>query len=187
MLSARGLAVQVGYQAFDAGQLRRYRAAVDGAAGEELDEVLAALHRDGLVPDGVPALAGRPRGCPRGPPAAAAAAAARACTSTARGRRASGSRTGEALERVRAAWRAARPLADWLDGARRAAEQVGAPRRPPDAARRTTEAPQRSKAVIHRWSDAHRSSPGTAPVAGAQPIMGGRTANSHPASTACAP
>src|SRR6476619_4273998 len=64
VLSAQGLAVQVGHQVFDAGQLRRYRAAVVGPAGEALDEVLAALRRDDLVPDGVPALARRPRGCP---------------------------------------------------------------------------------------------------------------------------
>ena len=43
-----------------------------------------------------------------------------------------------------------------------------------------------SKAVSHRWSNRPVVAL-TAPVAGAPPIMGGRTANSHPASTACAP
>ena len=46
------------------GQLRRYREAVDGPAGEALEEVLGALRRDDLVPGEVPALTGRPRGYP---------------------------------------------------------------------------------------------------------------------------
>ena len=64
MLSVQGLTVQVGYQVFDPGQLRRYREAVDGPAGEALEEVLGALRRDDLVPGDVPALTGRPRGYP---------------------------------------------------------------------------------------------------------------------------
>lgn len=131
LLSTRGLSVQVGYQVFEPVQLRRYRAAVDGAAGEELVAVLAALHGGGLAPDGVPALTGRPRGCPRDHP--------RLPLMRLQGLHVDRAwpagdwlGTGEVLERVRAAWRAARPLAQWLDGhvgprAERPGRSAGAP------------------------------------------------------------
>jgi uncharacterized protein (DUF2461 family) len=113
VLSVRGLAVQVGYQIFDAGQLRRYRMAVDGAPGRDLEATLVALRRDELVPDGVPALVGRPRGCPPDHP--------RLHLLRLRGLYVDRSwaagdwlQTDDALERVRWAWRTARPLADWL-------------------------------------------------------------------------
>jgi hypothetical protein len=114
VLSARGLAVQVGYQVFDAGQLRRYRAAVDGEAGGDLEATLAALRVDELVPDGVLSLVGRPRGCPPDHP--------RLPLMRLRGMHVDRAwpagewlQSGDALERVRVAWRAARPLAEWLD------------------------------------------------------------------------
>jgi len=114
LLSTRGLAVQVGYRLFDAGQLRRYREAVDGAPGEELVAVLAALHGEGLVPADVPALRTRPRRCPPDHP--------RLPLMRLRGLHVERLwppgdwlATGEAVDLVRAAWRAARPLADWLD------------------------------------------------------------------------
>ena len=146
VLSAQGLAVQVGHQVFDAGQLRRYREAVAGPPGEALDAVLAALRRDDLVPDGVPALAGRPRGYPADHP--------RLSLLRWRGLHvdcawSAGEWLGteEPLRRVAAAWRAARPLADWLEahvGPReRSAHRAGRPTCP-----RTTETPQRSTAVI---------------------------------------
>ena len=113
VLSASGLAVQVGYQVFVAEQLRRYRAAVDDAPGADLEAILAALRRDELVPDGVPALVGRPRGCPPDHP--------RLHLLRLRGMHVDRCwpaggwlQTDGALERVRSAWRAARPLADWL-------------------------------------------------------------------------
>jgi uncharacterized protein (DUF2461 family) len=113
VLSACGLAVQVGYQIFDAGQLRRYRTAVDDAPGDDLEAILAALRRNELVPVGVPALIGRPRGCPADHP--------RLHLLRLRGMHVDRSwqaggwlQTGDALERVRSAWRAARPLAEWL-------------------------------------------------------------------------
>jgi uncharacterized protein (DUF2461 family) len=134
VLSVAGLAVQVGYQVFDAAQLRRYRAAVDGAAGEALDEVLAALRRDELVPDGVLALTGRPRGCPTDHPLLHLLRM--------RGLHVDRSwpagewlGTPEPLERVRRAWRAARPLADWL------AAHVGPREEPVSGARRAPAAP----------------------------------------------
>jgi uncharacterized protein (DUF2461 family) len=114
VLSARGLAVQIGYRRFDREQLRRYRAAVEGAAGEQLVTVLAGLHEQGLVPDGVPALRGRPRQCPHDHP--------RLPLVRLLGLHVDRSwpagdwlATGEAVDRVRATWRAAHPLADWLD------------------------------------------------------------------------
>jgi hypothetical protein len=135
VLSVQGLAVQVGYQVFDAAQRRRYRAAVDGAVGAELEDVLGALRAGpGLVPDGVPALTGRPRGCapdhPRLP-------LLRLCGLHVDRAWPAGDwlGTAEPLERVRGAWRAARPLADWLDvhvGPRDAGRQPEADHAPPD-------------------------------------------------------
>jgi uncharacterized protein (DUF2461 family) len=115
ILSVMGLAVQVGYQVFDAGQLRRYRAAVDDpGTGADLEAVLEAVRRDGLVPDGVRSLTTRPRGCPRDHP--------RLWLMRLRGLHVdrswpAGDWLGSTVvvDRVRAAWRAARPLADWLD------------------------------------------------------------------------
>jgi hypothetical protein len=99
---------------FDAGQLRRYRAAVDTAAGEKLDGVLAGLREDGLAPTDLPALTGRPRGCPADHP--------RLHLVRLRGLHVDRTwpagawlQTGDALVRVRAAWRAGGPLADWLN------------------------------------------------------------------------
>jgi uncharacterized protein (DUF2461 family) len=128
VLSTRGLAVQVGYQRFDREQLRRYRRAVDGEPGEVLVAVLAALHGDSLVPAEVSALTGRPRTCPRDHPRLPLM-------------RLLGLQvervwppgewlgTGEPLTRVGAAWRAARPLADWLDAhvGRRTEQRGGVP------------------------------------------------------------
>jgi uncharacterized protein (DUF2461 family) len=149
VLAARGLSVQVGYQAFDPGQLRRYRAAVDGGSGGQLVGVLAALHREGLSPDGVPALRGRPRGCPRDHP--------RLPLMRLRGLHVDRAwpagawlATGEALDRVRGAWRAARPLADWLDAhvGRRTEQRPG--RRPPAEPSRTAGDPGTEGAPVHR-------------------------------------
>jgi uncharacterized protein (DUF2461 family) len=156
VLSARGLAVQVGYQIFDGVQLRRYRTAVDGAAGETLVDVLARLQDDGLAPDGVRALVGRPRGCPRDHP--------RLPLMRLRGLHVDREwpagdwlATVEALNRVRAAWRAARPLADWLDahvGPR--VEPVGVRRMPLGAA----DGPAAAGTADH--GAAHRSLPADA-------------------------
>jgi uncharacterized protein (DUF2461 family) len=131
VLSAQGLVVQVGYQVFDTGQLRRYREAVSGPAGEALEEVLTALGRDDLVPDGVLALARRPRGCPADHP--------RLRLLRWRGLHVDRAwsagewlGTQEPLRRIAVAWRAARPLADWLAAHVGPREPIGAPRRPPD-------------------------------------------------------
>jgi hypothetical protein len=126
VLSTRGLAVQIGYRIFDPAQLRRYRAAVDGAAGEELVDVLARLHGAGLVPDGVPALVERPRGRPRDHPRLPLMRL-RALHVDRTWPAGAWLETAEPLDRVRDAWRAAGPLADWLD------RHVG-PRAEPDGA-----------------------------------------------------
>jgi uncharacterized protein (DUF2461 family) len=115
VLSVTGLRVQVGWQMFDAGQLRRYRDAVDdGAAGQELVAALGAVRGSGLTPDDVVALVGRPRGVPPDHP--------RLALLRLRGLHVDRAwpaggwlATGEAVDRIRAAWRAARPVADWLD------------------------------------------------------------------------
>jgi uncharacterized protein (TIGR02453 family) len=113
VLSAQALVVRVGHYAFDGPQLRRYRAAVEGEPGAGLERVLSALG-EGLTLGEVPALARAPRGVapdhprigllrlralhvgrswPVGPWLA----------------------TPEPLARVAAAWRAAGPVAEWLD------------------------------------------------------------------------
>jgi uncharacterized protein (DUF2461 family) len=114
LLSTQGLAVQVGHRLFDTGQLRRYRQAVDGAPGEELVAVLATLHRDGLAPEDVAALRTRPRRCPRDHPRLPLMCL-RGLHVDRRWPAGDWLATGEAVDLVRAAWRAARPLADWLD------------------------------------------------------------------------
>ena len=93
VLAAGGLSVRVGYQVFDAGQLRRYRAAIDTTAGDKLDAVFAGLRKEGLAPVDVPALTGRPRGCPADHPRLHLLRL-RGFTSTGRGRRARGCRPG---------------------------------------------------------------------------------------------
>jgi uncharacterized protein (DUF2461 family) len=133
VLSVTGLAVQIGYQVFDPGQLRRYREAVDGPAGEALEEVLGALRRDDLVPGEVPMLTRGPRGIPADHP--------RLVLLRLRGLHVDRDwptgewlGTPEPLECVATAWRAARPLADWLDahvGPRD--DPAAAARRPPVA------------------------------------------------------
>lgn len=114
LLSPACLAVQVGYLLFDAGQLRRYRAAVDGDAGEELVAVLARLGDARLAPDDVAALATRPRGCPRDHPRLPLMRL-RALHVDRAWPVGDWLATPLVLDRVRDAWRAARPLADWLD------------------------------------------------------------------------
>lgn len=160
LLSTRGLAVQVGHPLFDAGQLRRYREAVDGAPGEELVAVLAALEGEGLAPADVAALRTRPRRCPgdhprlplmrlrglhvdRGWPAGDWLA------------------TGEAVDLVRVAWRAARPLADWLDAhVGRRTEGVGGGR--PAAAGSSAAAPSAEESSAEEPSAEARAAEETA-------------------------
>lgn len=115
VLSAGGLGVQVGPLVLDGSRLRRYRAGVDGPAGEELEHVLAGLREGpGLVPQPYRPLTGTPRGYPATHP--------RIGLLRQRGLQVGREwpagawlATPEPLERVRVTWRAAAPLAAWLD------------------------------------------------------------------------
>ena len=119
VLSAAALTVAAGHWEFDAGQLRRYRTAVDGEPGAELERVLTGLEAGlAVVPGHV--LTGSPRGIRPDHP--------RIGLLRHRGLQVGAVwpagpwlRTPEPLDRVRAAWRAARPLVTWLDA------HVGAP------------------------------------------------------------
>lgn len=115
VLAAAGLTVQAGPLVFDGGQLGRFREAVDGAPGAELEGVLARLREGaGLVAREHRPLVRAPRGYPGTHPRIALL----------RRRGLQVERTWQAgpwlgsaepLDRVRAAWRAAGPLARWLD------------------------------------------------------------------------
>ena len=193
VLSVTALAVTAGHWAFDGGQLRRYRDAVAGPAGEDLVAVFAGLGldptaalaesvrrpngpvpdgsvQDGSTPDGSVANGSVPNGLvpdglvPDGlvPDGLVSAASepfgglmldpGRPLTGTPRGFRADHPRiallryrglqvrwswpvgewlaTREPLERVRAAWRMATPVLEWLDTHVGPADPVPLPPRP---------------------------------------------------------
>ncbi len=125
-LSPTALTVTAGHWRFDRGQLQRYRAAVDGVpdaadaglgaadAGAELAEVLARLAADGLEPDPEAELRGTPRGWRADHPRIALARR-RGLQVVRRWPLGPWVSTPEPLERVRAGWRAAAPLVEWLD------------------------------------------------------------------------
>lgn len=113
VLSATALSVQVGRYAFDGPQLRAFRAAV-AERGAELRVVLDGLAATGLALGAIPTLQSRPRGIPADHPQLELL-------------RLKGMYVGaswpvgewlsrsEPLGRVAGAWRAARPLVEWLD------------------------------------------------------------------------
>jgi uncharacterized protein (DUF2461 family) len=112
VLSATALLVSAGHWSFDTGQLRRYRAAVDGPAGEELVHLLNGLH--GLAVDPGRVLVGNPRGFRSEHP--------RIGLLRHRGLQVTRSwpvgdwlGTREPLRRVQDAWRAAGPVVRWLE------------------------------------------------------------------------
>lgn len=109
VLSATALTTAVGHWAFDTGQLRRYRAAVLGAPGEELPALLA-----GHVVDRARCLRGLPRGFTGQHPRLdlLRLLGLQVVTSRQAGAWLS---TAEPLEVVRTAWRAAAPVVAWLD------------------------------------------------------------------------
>jgi len=115
VLSGSGLAVTVGRFAFTGSALRRYREAVAEPAGEALVRALATAGAAGLELATVPTTARVPRGYPadhaRGELLRLRALQVRVTW-------AAGPWLGthEPLARIAGAWRAAAPLAAWLDG-----------------------------------------------------------------------
>ncbi|MEJ3655934.1 DUF2461 family protein [Actinomycetes bacterium KLBMP 9759] len=114
VLSATALSVRVGHYMFDAVQLRRFRAAVVEEPGAALQEALAAVAAAGLVPGDVPRLVSRPRGFRGEHPRMELL---RMLTVHVGRSWPAGPWLGtpEPLARVAGAWRAARPLVEWLD------------------------------------------------------------------------
>jgi hypothetical protein len=135
VLSATSLTASAGHWLFDPGQLRRFRAAVDGEPGGELEAVLADL--PGLTLDQTRRLAGRPRRCPATHPRIELLRH-RGLLVTKAWPVGEWLATAEPLHRVREAWRAAGPLVRWLDTHVGEAEPV-APR--PRVAPATTAVP----------------------------------------------
>lgn len=117
VLGATALTVRIGRYAFDGAQLRRYRDAVTGPAGQALDGVLAGIV-DGpgavLALGELPALRGTPRGFAADHPRIGLLRL-RALHVGRSWPVGSWLATPEPLERVTAAWRVAGPLVAWLD------------------------------------------------------------------------
>lgn len=127
VLGAAALSASAGHWSFDGGQLARFRRAVAGAEGEELEAVLAGLA--GFDVDDPDPLVGVPRGYPRDHP--------RTALLRHRGLQATRTwpvgpwlATAEPLDRIRDAWRAAGPLVEWLDRHVGSADAVPARPRP---------------------------------------------------------
>lgn len=128
VLTAGALTVSAGHWAFDAGQLRRFRAAVDGAPGAELERLLADPHGFD-VHRGRP-LSRAPRNWPPDHP--------RIALLRFRGLQLLRSwelgqwlESDEPYQRVTSAWRAALPVVGWLDEHVGPADPVIARPRPP--------------------------------------------------------
>ncbi|WP_232666252.1 DUF2461 family protein [Pseudonocardia sp. TRM90224] len=114
VLSATALTVRVGHYLFDAAQLRRFRAAVVQDAGAALPDVLAAVAAAGLALGDVPRLVSRPKGF-QGEHPRMDLLRLRALHVGRSWPAGSWLGTPEPLARVAGAWRAARPLVEWLD------------------------------------------------------------------------
>jgi Conserved hypothetical protein (DUF2461) len=144
VLSATALTVTAGIHRFDAGQVRRYRAALGvdippdragpttggtgpGEPGDALARLLLELGLAGLVPDPAGEMRGRPRRMPADHP--------RLPLLRRRGLQVTRAwpvgpwlATPAPLERARSAWRAAGPLLAWLDAHVGPADPVPRPR-----------------------------------------------------------
>ena len=115
VLSVDAFTVTVGHWRFDAGQRRRYRAAVDDVeSGETLAGLLRRLAASGLPADPEGELQILPRGWKPDHPRVRLARR-RGLQVARRWELGPWVATPEPLERVRSAWRAAAPLVEWLD------------------------------------------------------------------------
>ena len=134
VLSVDAFTVTVGHWRFDAGQRRRYRAAVDDVeAGETLAGLLRRLAASGLPADPEGELQILPRGWKPDHPRVWLAAR-RGLQVVRRWELGPWVATPEPLERVRSAWRAAAPLVEWLDThVGPASPRPAPPRRSPSA------------------------------------------------------
>jgi uncharacterized protein (TIGR02453 family) len=111
--SAAGLYVAAGFYHLAADQLERYRKAVAGDAGEEVEGVLAALRRAGYEIGGE-ALKSAPRGYPRDHPRIGLLRH-KGLYMGAAFRPTRWLSTRSVLDRVRTVWSDAAPLAAWLE------------------------------------------------------------------------
>lgn len=124
-VSATGLFAASGYYVMARDQLERYRAAVDGAAGVELEAIVRAVRGYEVGGD---ALKTAPRGFPRDHPRIDLLRRKGLIVHKDLGAGA-WLRTAEARRRVERVWAAADPVNDWLDA------NVGPSRLPPDEVR----------------------------------------------------
>ena len=134
VLSVDALTVTAGHWRFDAGQRRRYRAAVDGVeSGETLVGLLRRLAASGLPADPEGELQILPRGWEPDHPRVSLARR-RGLQVVRRWELGPWVATPEPLERVRSTWRAAAPLVEWLDThVGPASPRPAPPRRSPSA------------------------------------------------------
>jgi uncharacterized protein (DUF2461 family) len=111
-VSLDGLAVEGGWLYSSSDQVERYRRAVAGPAGGELDRMLRALREAGYELLGV-TLTSAPRGYPRDHPRIDLLRHRSLVATRGLGRK-PWLHTPEAAERVRAEWRRLLPFTDWL-------------------------------------------------------------------------
>jgi uncharacterized protein (TIGR02453 family) len=111
-ISADGLLAAAGWYSAQGDQIKRYRDVVDGAGGAELERVVAAVTAAGLELGG-DRLATRPRGTAADHPRLELLRH-RSVVATRHWEPAPWLHTSAAADRVRATWRAATPLVEWL-------------------------------------------------------------------------
>jgi len=111
-VSSAGLMIAGGWYSPQGQQLARYREAVDGPAGAELERIVRAVQRKGLEVGG-DVMKTRPRGVDPEHPRLALLRH-RSVTASRMAEPEPWMESGEAVRRVRAQWRAMRPLVEWL-------------------------------------------------------------------------
>jgi uncharacterized protein (TIGR02453 family) len=111
-VSSAGLMIAGGWYSPQGQQLARYREAVDGPAGAELERIVQAVARKGLEIGG-DVMKTRPRGVDPGHPRLALLRH-RSVTATRMTEPQAWMESAEAVRRVRKDWRSMRPLVEWL-------------------------------------------------------------------------